>query len=243
MDTFLSFCLPSVQNQSNQDFTWLICIDVDSETSFIDQLTQHLDATNLQYRIVATTAEDMLTDIQSVIRSDTPCRRVITSRLDNDDILHQDYISTVQQMAEQVDTSYRVVLDLVQGYQLVRLPGDSFRMLHLSDQSNAFVSLVEPSQLLRTVWSKKHTEWLMHLPRLTFHQPRWMQYIHTNNVANKQIMHLSQALRWDYRDFGLPDLPRSYSYRYLLGRPLWYCWEKAKYLCYTAIKHFRKKIN
>ena len=102
----------------------------------------------------------------------------MTTRLDNDDGLHRDFIGLVQQ---QVRVGTVEVLDLPLGIVLAN------DVPFLSRQrSNAFVSLSEPLEGMRTVLAMRHKEsGRLYEIRTVETEPTWLQTIHGGNVSNK----------------------------------------------------------
>lgn len=96
---FIKYCLPSVLNQTNRNFSWLIYFD--SETSnevlsvFRDMETQYK---NLIRIILADDYDSFLKSYCNDVMDmcDEDCRYIITTRLDNDDIIHKDFVSAIQ---------------------------------------------------------------------------------------------------------------------------------------------------
>lgn len=96
-----------------------------------------------------------LSSIQSEIAKRLIQPYLVTSRLDNDDCLHQDYIKEVQ--AQFTQQSF-MAIDFVDGYTLqIELV---VRFTKRSYVHNLFISLIEQSESFVTVWSRKrHGHW------------------------------------------------------------------------------------
>jgi hypothetical protein len=103
---------------------------------------------------------------------------LVTSRLDNDDGLHRDYVKLLQ---DQVRVGTEEVLDFPWG--IVYCNG----VPYLSHQkSNAFIALSEPLQGVRTVTAGRHNEMSRrYRVRSIGSGPAWLQVVHGSNVSNK----------------------------------------------------------
>ncbi|MGO4891673.1 glycosyltransferase [Flavobacterium sp. W21_SRS_FM6] len=107
---------------------------------------------------------------------------VITSRLDNDDSLHQDYIKEVQSHFKQ---QRFMAIDFVDGYTLQIEP--HVRFAKRAHTHNPFLSLIESSIDFKTVWFiNRHGQWskIKHVTTVR-HKPMWMSVIHRENKVNE----------------------------------------------------------
>jgi hypothetical protein len=77
---------------------------------------------------------------------------VITSELDNDDMLHKDYVKTVQEHFKPV---HDLVIDLRRGFQLTMLPGRKAIVKLYNAAVNPFVSLAESKDNFQTVLKER----------------------------------------------------------------------------------------
>jgi hypothetical protein len=136
-DVFTRYCLPSVINQSEKNFRWLIYIDRATDPLFSDQLKKVIsESPHFEIREVSG-YDACIRDIDMLL-SDAVSRYVITSRLDNDDCLGKEYISIVQGNFISQD---KTILNLLNGdgYDIHRQVAT--RMRHR--RNNHFTSLVE----------------------------------------------------------------------------------------------------
>ncbi|HJW29137.1 MAG TPA: glycosyltransferase [Saprospiraceae bacterium] len=92
---FLQYCVPSVLSQSTTAFTWLIYLDRSTPEEF-RQTLQFSTAQPVPIELVYVKDFDgMLEDLRHRIRQVTTSH-VITSRIDNDDVIHMKFMETVQ---------------------------------------------------------------------------------------------------------------------------------------------------
>ena len=95
LNLFLTYCVPSVLEQTNKNFIWLLYFDRDSPKFILDQIT-FLKNQSPEVRILLVgDYNEMLGDISSTIKSSQQ-PFAITSRLDNDDLISKDFIERVQ---------------------------------------------------------------------------------------------------------------------------------------------------
>jgi hypothetical protein len=174
---FERFCFPSIEKQTEQRFTWLIFVHPDTDRPVIRRLVR------LQQRrffeIVATERCDQafLSSAACSYVNNGEC--LISTRFDNDDALHSDYIRRVQ-LHFQGGTGLRW-LNVDRGLKLDR------KGLYASrHSSNAFLSRIERAPQIITALTSLHsdirkTEKVEHLDDFR----GWLQVVHGSNVANE----------------------------------------------------------
>ena len=174
---FQDYCLPSVIAQSNQTFEWLIYFDSTTPDTYLDKIR----TLTSQYKNVSVVlcdvwrAEKVLQDISA--RADDDTRWIVTTRLDNDDGLHRDFVSNLHTQIEE----QREFLNYPHG--IVFYSRKFYLYRHLS---NAFLSLVEPLDHAIGVWSVAHEQAERLAPiRQLSDWPAFLQVIHDKNVSNK----------------------------------------------------------
>jgi hypothetical protein len=103
---------------------------------------------------------------------------VVTTRLDNDDGLHRDFVKKLQ---GRVRIGTTEAFDFPWGIVLAN------GVPYLSRQrSNAFISLSEPLIGLKTVTSVRHKEMSRRYQvRTVTNEPSWLQSLHGSNLSNK----------------------------------------------------------
>jgi hypothetical protein len=177
LQLFESYCLPSVQEQSNQRFHWVIYFDPQSPEWLkqrIGQLNSDAAFTPI-YRAEVSNAE-LLRDLHAV----TGARHndLITTNLDNDDGLASDFVARLQDAG---GDGTRTAIYLVKG--LIRCGTGLYLR---TDRANAFCSVREGWESPRTCW----TDWHNLLGRsMSVRElddgPAWLQLVHDTNVSNR----------------------------------------------------------
>ena len=103
---------------------------------------------------------------------------ILTTRLDNDDGLHEDFIKTVQNV---VRPGASEAINFPLGLVLTD------RAIYSSSQrSNAFISVFEDALSCKTVLQISHNEMVKRfaIREISTH-PMWFQHVHGGNVSNK----------------------------------------------------------
>jgi hypothetical protein len=189
---FEAYCLPSVTNQSCQDFKWLIYFDVKTPTTFLDRFRALVSRwSNIEVCLshefyvpgqVAPFNRDppkrseMIEDIRA--RLDPGAQWVMTSRLDTDDGLRSDF---VERLHAAVSGPVSEFLNFPNG--ILYYNDQCYLYRHLS---NAFISRFEPAETLATIWVGPH-ERLSEAGsiRQMTPQPGFLQVVHGTNASNK----------------------------------------------------------
>lgn len=190
-ELFEKICLPSIMNQTNQTFKWIVLFD--SETpEFYKKKIQHyqnicklfcpcfVEAYKSRYFVSVFREE-----IQKRIEKNT--NFLITTYLDNDDALHKNYIEEIQQMEVKRPT----FVSYVYGIQYYTELNIATRVPYTN---NHFISLAEPlndnQTNFKTVYGYgSHVDINKHKRIETVYiknpqQDRWIEVIHETNMDN-----------------------------------------------------------
>jgi hypothetical protein len=175
---FEDYCLPSIVGQSNKNFDWLIYFDQSTPAKYLDRVASLTSKYgNISIKLCAFWEATTLIE-QVTSRLEARTKWVITTRLDNDDGLHGDFVSMLHSAARQ-QTEF---LNFPRG--IIWYAGKCYLYKH---PSNAFLSMVEPAEGLRTVWSAgAHSQAARIAPvRQLQETPAFLQVVHGKNVSNK----------------------------------------------------------
>ncbi len=221
IDIFKTYCLPSILNQSNKDFSWLIYFDKDTPIEFsyiISELkrysfiypcfTSGFEGFNLQY----------INDIKKIIAADT--KWMITTRMDNDDCFEKDAINTIQKHFRKSD---EFLISLSSGYTLNLQ--DNF-LSHYYYPMSPFISLIELTEkpVIKGIFFNLHTEWdglrlvifkeiLKRNNKSIFilDKPYWIQLVHGENVSNTAKRGFPVLYDKCLKNFGIPNKSKKQS--------------------------------
>lgn len=198
---FRNYCFASVRNQDNQNFTWLIFLDINTSEKHKEQLQQLMQYHSNYKLIYVKHYRHFLKKLKEVIEFQTKTAYIISSRLDNDDSIRKDFVNSIQ---ENFNYEKKCILDFPHGYTLEIEPLKRFayRQLHL----NPFISLIEERESAETVMRYfRHRGWKRSDARIkTIKGKRvWMQIIHHKNLLNTfKGMHLCNKTEV-IEDFGI----------------------------------------
>ena len=195
-DLFKRYCLPSVVNQINKNFTWLIFFDITTAKEFRLRI-QHIEERHPFIKAVYIDGaeafnQSCIDEVKSRLNSQD--EYVITSRIDNDDAVHQDYISSVQEVFNKQDYCY---IDCTKGLTL--LDDKKIRVAKITKPLNPFSSLIEKkSNNITTISTKNHDHWKGISDQIQImHKHLWLQVIHDGNITN-QFGHLGYLTSGGY---------------------------------------------
>lgn len=179
---FSNFCLPSIARQTNTDFKWLLFFDATTDADFKVELETLLKPYPHFKAFYIDGMEAFHSSIKTFITEDSKdSPYIITSRIDNDDCIHKDYISTIQQ---QFKSQNFMAIDILKGYSLQVSPDIMLgKKEHIF---NPFISLIEKNDNPKTVWFSDHNMWKKESRRVEIANKRlWMSIIHEKNKVNE----------------------------------------------------------
>ncbi|MEM5564560.1 glycosyltransferase [Psychroserpens sp. AS72] len=199
---FETYCYPSIIQQSNLNFKWLVCFDIETpeiykqkiqnlRESFANFVPIYIDSSTNANEIILKT-------IQSYCTNHTT--HIITSRLDNDDSLHQEFVETVQQ---NFTPKASFIIDIINGYQLNLKSHNTPAIRKIEAAFNPFVSLIEEKNNCVTVLSRIHLDWNTNPHKTIIDHPLWLQVIHEKNISNSEKLHFKEINTIQFSDFGI----------------------------------------
>lgn len=201
---FEKFTLPSVEGQINKNFEWLFISDARTPDKFKNILERYpartyyhdfehhnwkcpklLNETKMQFSVRIETIPEVIK--AAVGHHDVEC--LITSRLDNDDILAAEHMDRIQHHVKRAwerdrkGTSFW--LSLVRGF---RYRVDEGKMYPFNSRNNSFLSFVEPPDDVKSCYQCVHTlaaESGYDTEIVRQGEPTWAEVIHGENVLNR----------------------------------------------------------
>ncbi|WP_119166859.1 glycosyltransferase [Algihabitans albus] len=176
-DLFERFCLPSVLNQNETNFRWLIYFDEKTPDQFQERVRSYSDRRILPIFVPpgGATLDKVKAHIRSELAEQTPW--LLTTRLDNDDAIARDFCSRLRGSVTSLEPQ---ALNFSNG--VIYADGRVFRH---SDRSNAFISALERTSNFETAWHGFHTEVSKFLPvKQIDSPPMWIQVVHDRNISN-----------------------------------------------------------
>jgi len=193
---FEEFCLPSVSNQSNRNFKWLLYFDKSSPTYIIEEIKKIITPYDFIRIMYADGYVDFTTqyliDLKNMASSDW----IVQTRFDNDDILHESAIETIQNL---INFQHHYFINLSSGYTFEK---STHYLSHYFYSMGPFLTLIENKhEKLKGIYLVNHWQWpglkLQFFKELlkrigllkdniTFYvkKPMWIQFIHEKNMHN-----------------------------------------------------------
>lgn len=213
IDLFERYTVPSVRRQTAGSLSWIVYLDPESPPWLRERLRPHvadgLFTVLLRERV---SWQDVARDVRAVTGARGEI--LLTTNLDNDDALADDFADRVQALARR---HRRAAIFLSSGL-IAR--GDEVYLRR--DDHNAFCSVAEPWDAPGTAWRDWHTLLDRHYPVVVeAGPPAWLQVVHGGNVSNRVRGRLVSPA--PYRDLfgtGLRDLPDPRPTRILTDRLL-----------------------
>lgn len=213
LEIFRTVTVPSVQYQSDPDFTWIIkchprtpdwARSILSDGPYIANYDGSPQFSSVDRQASSTFAR--------LIRQITNDKEIITSRVDSDDALSRDYISLVKRHVKP-----QMFFDFSRG--IVRNRWGIF--IHYKPKVSQFCSYMESGNEIKTVYHKTHIA--IHDSECLKNQVDWgwMQYNHTTNITlsaqfNKEYPYLATAADWPTLKENFPVLHYEWLHPYHL---------------------------
>ncbi len=181
IEIFEKITLPSVLAQKEKNFTWLVLFDPsvkDEHSDFIQKLE------NISFCIPVYSEDGLLPTIKNKISETTPAdiRHIITTRLDNDDAIHQDYIKDLQ---SNFTPNQNYIINFSEGFSY------SDEMASIFNRNmTMFASFFEclDNGELQTVYCAPHPALRKVAPVKHIHsKPMYIYYHHSINVSGNKL--------------------------------------------------------
>ncbi len=178
IELFLTYCVPSVLNQKNKQFHWLIYLDVDTPQFVLNKIEylKHLDR-GIVFFFVAD-FNQMLNHIRKEFeKSKLPY--IISSRLDNDDMVGDQFIQCIQDaFIPQPNT----MININAGY--VYHAGNKVLTKWRNKYTNQFSSIIEAKSTGHFITIYGFPHWKPPFQSQTQNVldiPCWMEMVHPDN--------------------------------------------------------------
>ncbi|HEX7048590.1 MAG TPA: glycosyltransferase [Longimicrobiales bacterium] len=179
LDLFERYCLPSVVHQTEHRFTWLLLMNEDTDLDVRERIEGYrarMDGLEVAYLPPVSDDADLAVPARERLREET--RVVVTTRLDNDDALHEEALAEIRRRVR----GRREFLNLRLGFLT-----DGRRARVISHKYGSFATFIEPrsAEPVLTVYCGSHGRMRRIAPvRQIAGRPLWLRVIHARNVAN-----------------------------------------------------------
>lgn len=176
-ELFEKYTLPSVSSQTCRDFHWHIYFDDQTPPKYKDRIDAAISSCP-QIVPIFTESWDY-NNVRDDILQDSNEKYILSTRLDNDDIVSSSFIFETQQASRQAQPG-----DFLVPLNGAILAGD--KLYWRRDGSNPFSSVLESREVLNSIWSTPHTEYAKWGRVLTYgKEVLWIQVVHGGNVSNR----------------------------------------------------------
>lgn len=177
------YVIPSLRNQTSQDFTWVLTSPLGLEGADLGDLdTVILDIpAPTDFNATTYLGQQLVSELAAELPKG---EQVITTRLDNDDMLLPHYVEDLHELA--TTTAEPLLVD-APGFRVDTRFGKVYRDIHYADRRvpSPFVSVVEKkvwrTARLQTAFYDQHSMMHHHFPLAYMHRPGWVQLIHGGN--------------------------------------------------------------
>lgn len=188
---FENICFPSITNQKNQNFEWLVFFDFDTKEKYREKIIEYEKKYKKFKPIFIKESKSFKERFrQEIINSTSPeIEYIITTRIDNDDAIHYNAIEKIQQNFKNQDL---FIIDFPKGICFQIEP--SIKLSKVSIKDTHFISLVEKISDFITVLAHPHNKWPNTINRVLITEEHyWLETIHKFNLINtfKAIEHIS----------------------------------------------------
>jgi hypothetical protein len=181
--------------QTKAQFTWLLFLDVTTPEWILAALQEAAQQALFNVDLVIIDGLFDPASVRTAVAERQGESLVVTTRLDNDDIVAIDFIETIQRNV--VDREF-LLLNLISGSQ--QAAGRPYRRPY---PANPFISLVEncAEHTRQTVFATEHSLMpsLGPVRNIRTNHPMWMQVVHGSNIANEIVgipMRAGALRRW-----------------------------------------------
>lgn len=222
---FEKYTLPSIKNQTCQEFEWIVLLDFKTPDRFKERIAVlQRDCPQL---IQVYVAPENGRDFAEIFRREVIERmngdRLLTTYLDNDDALDIHFVKDVQARASELEDNTFIYYD--DGLQLFT---DQHYLMRVHYPRNHFASVVERGDAarLKTIYGYGSHYYIDRIPGVRIERvpdlPLWCEVIHQHNMGNDayflrvKMVKDSDALK---REFAIDETVESgaglYIFRFL----------------------------
>jgi hypothetical protein len=180
-DLFRKYCLPSVADQTRQDFEWLVFFDDQTPKEYRRVISELQTA--YPFRAEFTARFEMDRIVPQLVSASEDADWLLTTRLDSDDVLATDHMARLHEALSPIRPR---VINFSEG-AILSIADAQPRLFRVRDDANPFASLIEAmGPGARTIWGERHVdiERLAPLAQVGG-APAWMQLVHGSNVSNR----------------------------------------------------------
>lgn len=180
---FEKYTLPSIKNQSCKDFKWLVLFNTETPDSFKKRIESYSIEIPQFFPLFVKPYADETAIISKYIEIDSAEEYVITTRIDNDDMIHRDYLKRVQ---EEFRPKENLFLSFRNGIQYSESSNILRKYNHIT---NHYTSRIEKREGVQSVIACNHNG-IRTLGSLKTYNGKymWVEIVHCGNLLNRERM-------------------------------------------------------
>lgn len=202
-EIFEKYTFPSVIAQSCREFKWIVMFHQETPERFKEKLKELEEKGRGIFVPLYMTEEECAKAsviLNAYLKKQAEDRGetiVVTTRMDNDDAIHRDYVKEIQKsVLENGKKQNSYYINFNNGLQWIPSKGFLRKFYY---PNNHFLSLVTPIENLRNALEFSHgfidREYKQCQGKST--EPMWIEMIHTSNYMNSEKINIFQ-MYWDY---------------------------------------------
>lgn len=199
-EIFRRYTLPSIEQQTNQNFDWIVLFHKQTPTEFLKQIEEIKEQYD-KFNPIFLQGNEMSEVNRYILENSNECDFYLTSRIDNDDAYALDYIEKIQQYTQTIHNIEPVILSFSQGFQYDISNNMLVPYYYLE---NHFTSMISTkNSRYKNIYELNHAKILQqqNIPVINLEkEPMWLEIIHETNYINhlksqKEIRDMEKILR------------------------------------------------
>lgn len=183
-EIFRRYTLPSIKQQTNQNFDWIVLFHKQTPIEFLEQIEEMKEQYG-RFIPIFLQGNEMFNVNEYIAENSNDCDFYLTSRIDNDDAYALDYIEKVQQYTQTTHHIEPVILSFAQGFQYEIANNKLVPYYYLE---NHFTSMISTkNSIYKNIYELNHAKILQQqsIPVVNIEQePMWLEIIHETNYIN-----------------------------------------------------------
>lgn len=202
---FFSYTVPSVINQTNKNFEWVILFSDNTPKKFKGRISELTDQNSFIHIIYVKDDEDSMVLLNNYIMK-KKCDWIITSRVDNDDALALTFIDSIQ-LYVQKHQMEKYALIFNDGYQYEEKTGVMARYHFPKNHFSSLVSQYQPHPDNILNYGHMDIDKKVSLNEVNTVHPNWLEIVHDTNVSNRMHFLLKDIVtgKNEFEQFGIQN--------------------------------------
>lgn len=185
---FEKYTFPSVMKQTSKEFKWIVMFHSETPKEFKDRIAK-LESWSQGIFIPIYMTEEECKNCNKILNTylfekakQKNCMLIVTTRMDNDDAINEDYVKEIQKNVEKYKEEKNYCITYKRGLQYIE---KTKNVCNFKCRTNHFLSLVVPINDIHNALEFHHgkMEELYSIYEENT-EPMWLEIIHDLNYAN-----------------------------------------------------------